>query len=117
MDIGDFKRAEENLKNYAHDLKRSNEDLERFAYVASHDLREPLRMVTSFSQLLERNYKGRLDADADEFIAYIVDGGKRMESLVSDLLDYSRVVSQTRPMASIDTDASVKTAIGNSRHS
>lgn len=113
LDIGDYKQAEENLKNYADNLKQSNEDLERFAYVASHDLREPLRMVTSFSQLLERNYKGRLDADADEFIDYIVDGGKRMESLISDLLDYSRVISQTRPMVTIDTGTAVKTAIGN----
>lgn len=96
-DITDRRRIEESLKEYTENLKRSNEDLERFAYVASHDLREPLRMVTSFSQLLEKNYKGRLDADADECIRYIVEGGTRMDALVNDLLDFSRVSSQGRP--------------------
>jgi len=112
-DITERKRAEEAMKEYAENLKRSNEDLERFAYVASHDLREPLRMVTSFSQLLEKNYKGRLDPDADEFIHYIVEGGTRMEMLVNDLLDYSRVTSMAKPLVSIETDNAVNTAIKN----
>lgn len=112
-DITERKRAEEALKEYAENLKRSNEDLERFAYVASHDLREPLRMVTSFSQLLERNYKGRMDPDADEFIHYIVEGGTRMEMLVNDLLDYSRVTSTGKPLASVETDTAVNCAIRN----
>lgn len=101
-DITERKQAEESLKVYAGKLKRSNEDLERFAYIASHDLREPLRMVTSFSQLLEKNYKGKLDKDADEFINFIVDGGNRMDALVNDLLEFSRVTSRASPFEQTD---------------
>ncbi len=93
------------LAEYAANLKRSNEDLERFAYVASHDLREPLRMVTAFSQLLEKNYKGRLDTDADEFIRYIVEGGRKMDALVNDLLEYSRIASRGKPFEPTDMNA------------
>jgi PAS domain S-box-containing protein len=96
-DITDRKRAEETMKEYAVNLKRSNEDLERFAYVASHDLQEPIRNIISFSQLLSRKYKGKLDPDADEYIGYMVAGAKRMQDLVSDLLEYSRISSKVEP--------------------
>jgi PAS domain S-box-containing protein len=113
QDITDRKKAEDALQEYAANLKQSNEDLERFAYVASHDLREPLRMVTSFSQLLEKNYKGRLDADADEFIGYIVEGGRKMDALVNDLLEFSRITSRGKPFEPTDMNAVLSEVLKN----
>ncbi len=81
-DVTDRKEAERRMAEYAGRLAASNEDLQRFAYVASHDLQEPLRSIVSFSQLLARRYRGRLDADADEFIGFIVEGGNRMQALI-----------------------------------
>jgi len=106
VDITERKRAET-------ELRRSNEELERFAYVASHDLQEPLRMVGSYVQLLGKRYKGKLDADADEFIGYALDGALRMQRLIEDLLAFSRVGTRGAAFAPTDVNQVLDRALAN----
>jgi PAS domain S-box-containing protein len=131
MDVTERKLAEEELKKHRDHLeelvnertmeldnaiiglKRSNQELEQFAYVASHDLQEPLRMVSSYTQLLERRYKDQLDQDARDFIFFAVDGANRMQHLINDLLDYSRVTSRGKPFAKLDLSTVLGHAIAN----
>jgi PAS domain S-box-containing protein len=93
-DITKGKKAEEILKLKLEELARSNEELEQFAYVSSHDLQEPLRMITSYLQLLQRRYQGKIDDKADKYIYFAVDGASRMQNLINDLLEFSRVTTE-----------------------
>ncbi len=112
-DITARKKAEEEIEKRAEDLARSNADLEQFAYVASHDLQEPLRMVGSYTQLLARKYKGKIDKDADEFIGFAVDGVKRMQQLINDLLEYSRVGTKKRTFTQFSLNQVIKNSLEN----
>jgi PAS domain S-box-containing protein len=109
------KKADADLVKMMEELKRSNDDLEHFAYVASHDLQEPLRMVASYTQLLAKRYKGRLDSDADEFIAFAVDGAERMQGLIQDLLAYSRAGTSGRALREISSEDALQAALTNLR--
>lgn len=113
VDITERKKAEEALAEQARELARSNAELEQFAYVASHDLQEPLRMVSSYVQLLARRYKGRLDRDAEEFIAFALEGATRMQRLIRDLLTYSRVEMRGKDLQPVDSMDSLREALTN----
>jgi signal transduction histidine kinase len=112
-EIREVERAREELDRQAQDLQRSNAELEQFAYVASHDLQEPLRKVASFCQMLERRYAGQLDERADQYIHYAVDGARRMQDLINDLLAFSRVGRMTHQHEPVDLNAMLERAEGN----
>ena len=114
-DITKRKKAEAHLLQKVEELNRSNEELGQFAYVVSHDLQEPLRMVASYTQLLSRRYKGKLDSDADEFISFAVDGASRMQRLIQDLLAYSRVGTKGKDLLDTSSEDALQQALINLR--
>jgi PAS domain S-box-containing protein len=111
----ELKRAHDDLARKADELQRSNAELEQFAYVASHDLQEPLRMVSSYTQLLGKRYGDKLQGDAQEFMHYIVDGAARMKQLIEDLLAYSRVGTKGKEFKSVSVEVPLRKAITNLR--
>lgn len=115
LEIMERRRAEESEKQANALLALSNEELERFAYAASHDLQEPLRTIRSFVALLGSRYQGKLDAEADEFIEFIVNGAERMQSMIRDLLAFSRAGQSERPHIPVSCDEAFETAISNLR--
>jgi PAS domain S-box-containing protein len=114
-DISVRQAAEADLLQKIDELNMSNEELGKFAYIASHDLQEPLRMVASYTQLLSRRYKGKLDAEADEFIAFAVDGANRMQRLIQDLLSYSRVGTKGQELLDTSSEEALQRALVNLR--
>ncbi|MEW6053175.1 MAG: ATP-binding protein [Nitrospirota bacterium] len=114
-DISERKHTEQELKHLSDELKRSNEDLNRFASAASHDLQEPLRGIEGFIKLLQKRYKGKLDEKADEFIDYVVEDVKRMQMLINDLLEYSRVSAKNKVVSPVNCSVALEQAYYNLR--
>ena len=114
-EIEEHQASEETLLRTVDQLARSNTELERFAFVASHDLREPLRGIISYAQFLDRRYRGKLDDDADEFIDYIVGNAKRMNALVADLLTYSRIATRGAPFTAVPAQGAMQIALDSLR--
>ena len=123
-DITEIRKFEKDLKEYqdtleqkvdkrTEELAKSNKDLEQFAYITSHDLREPLRMITSFLQLLERRYADKLDQDANEFIGFAVDGAKRLDAMTNDLLQYSKITSEKQEFTPVNFEDVLEKALLN----
>jgi len=112
-DITDGKRVRDDLAHANAELRRSNADLEQFAYMASHDLQEPLRIVTSYLKLLDRRYQGQLDAEAHEFIDFAVDGATRMKGLIQDLLTFSRAGTRSADIHNVPAEILVQRAVEN----
>ena len=113
IDISDRKTAMQALAKRTEELQRSNADLEQFAYVASHDLQEPLRMVSCYTEMLAEHFKGRLDEKAETYVNYTIDGAKRAQQLVKDLLTYSHVDTQRKQPAPIEAETVVKRVLGD----
>ncbi len=114
-DITDRKVAEEKLRQTAEELDRSNKELEQFAYIASHDMQEPLRTITGYLQLLSSRYQGQIDEKADHYIAYAVEGAERMSTLIRDLLSYSRVNTRGGELRPTNAEESLQFALMNLR--
>jgi PAS domain S-box-containing protein len=112
-DVTERKMHEAKLSAYAEDLARSNSDLEQFAYVASHDLQEPLRIISGYCQLFERRYKSLLDDDGRKYLGYMNDGALRMQDLIADLLSWSRVSSKARELTPLDLNQCLDAALNN----
>jgi len=115
IDITDRKKAEEEVRNALEEIKRSNAELEQFAYIASHDLQEPLRMVSGFANLLEKRYKESLDEDAHDFIDFIIDGANRMHNLINDLLSFSRIGTRGKIFKPTDMNVVLEVVLNNLR--
>ncbi len=112
-DVTELKHIQHKLQEYTRELERSNQELEQFAYAASHDLQEPLRMVSSYVRLIEKEYKNQLDEEADLMIDFAVDGAKRMQALINGLLQYSRVGTQGKKFTTVDCDQIITDVLKN----
>jgi PAS domain S-box-containing protein len=112
-DLSYYKRVEEELKKLVEELRSSNEELQSFAYITSHDLQEPLRSIASYAQLIQRRYGGQLEGDADEFIEYMVNGAKRMQQMIQGLLDYSRIGTKSGEFREFSSEEAYNHALSN----